>query len=167
MRIPNRIQRKLLMFWHAVFSGSFVIAYISEDVYTIHVFAGYVVLAAVVIRVLLGIFSASNTPLSLPNPMAATRIWIDKLSKNRKAQNPFFIWITAALLVVIGLSAISGAIADVLPFIEDLHESVSELTLAVIFGHLGFVFLKSIRHSQKIDLHPYLAKIHLAVGDKK
>ncbi len=145
MRISNRLQSQFLMFWHATFSGSFIVAYVSEDIYAMHMFAGYVVLIAVIFRVILGIFSRPKSPFALPNPMAASRLWLDKLSRGGKTRNPLFSWITAALLCVVGLAAATGAISDFLPFLKDFHEGVSELTLAVILGHLGFVFFKIIK----------------------
>ncbi|KAF0219682.1 MAG: hypothetical protein FD176_3443 [Rhodospirillaceae bacterium] len=48
-------------------------------------------------------------------------------------------WFAAALLAGVGLAALTGAVADVATWMEDPHEAASELTLWVIFAHVGFV----------------------------
>lgn len=145
MRLSNRFQTRFLMLWHAVFSGAFIIAYVSPDVYAMHMFAGYLILAALAVRLIAGLFARPKSPMALPNPMAATRQWIDKISNGGKARNPLLAWISVALLSTIGLAAATGWVADILPFIEDLHEGLSEFTLVIIAGHLGFVFFKTIK----------------------
>ena len=145
LRIPNRIQSRFLMLWHAIFSGGFIIAYVSEDFYAMHLFAGYLVLAAVAVRVLVGLLARPKSPLSLPNPMTATRIWLDKLRSGGKARNPLLAWIAVALLGIVGLAAATGGVADVFPALEDIHEGVAEFTPVVIFGHIGFVLIKPLK----------------------
>ncbi|MCK4940240.1 MAG: hypothetical protein KAR80_08050 [Rhodospirillaceae bacterium] len=145
LRIPNRIQSQFLLLWHATFSGGFIVAYVSEDIYAMHLFAGYLVLAAVIVRVLAGLLARPKSPLSLPNPMAATRIWLDKFRSGGKACNPLLAWIAVALLGSIGLAAATGAIADIIPALEDLHEGIAEFTPVVIFVHMGFVLIKPLK----------------------
>jgi len=145
LRIPNRIQNQFLMLWHATFSGGFIIAYLSEDSYAMHLFSGYLVLAAVVVRVLVGLLARPKSPLSLPNPMTATRIWLDKFRSGGKARNPLLAWIAMTLLGVVGLAAASGGAADVFPALKDLHEGIAEVTPVVIFGHIGFVLIKPLK----------------------
>ena len=145
LRIPNRIQSKFLMLWHAIFSGGFIIAYVSEDIYAMHLFAGYLVLAAVVIRVVAGLLARPKSPFSLPNPVTATRIWLEKLTAGSKARNPLLAWIAAALLGVVGLAAATGGMADVFPVLNDLHEAVAEFTPVVIVGHMGIVLFKPLK----------------------
>ena len=145
LRIPNRIQSKFLMLWHAIFSGGFIVAYVSEDIYAMHLFAGYLVLAAVVIRVLAGVFARPKSPLSLANPMIATRIWLEKFTAGGKARNPLLAWIAALLLGVVGLAAATGGMADMIPALNDFHEAVAEFTPVVIFGHMGIVLFKPLK----------------------
>lgn len=145
MRIPNSFQTQFLIGWHATFSGGFVVAYVSEDIYAMHLFSGYLVLVAVVVRVLAGLLARPKSPLSLPNPMAATRAWLEKFRTDGKARNPLMAWIAVALLGTIGLAAVTGGIADVFPVLEDLHEAIAEFTPVVIFGHIGFVLIKPLK----------------------
>ena len=145
LRIPNRIQSQLLVLWHATFSGGFIVAYISEDIYAMHLFAGYLVLAAVAVRVLAGLMARPKSPLSLPNPIVATHAWLHSLRSGGKARNPLLAWIAAVLLGCIGLAAATGVIADMIPALEDLHEGIAEFTPVVIFTHIGFIIIKPLK----------------------
>ena len=143
--IPNRIQSQFLKLWHATFSGGFIIAYVSQDIYAMHLFSGYLVLAAVVVRVLAGLLARPKSPLSLPNPVAATRIWLAKFIAGGKARNPLLAWIAAAMLGAVGLAAATGGMADVFPALKDLHEAVAEFTPVVIGAHIGFLAFKPLK----------------------
>ena len=145
LSIPNRIQTKFLMVWHAIFSGGFIVAYVSPDLYAVHLFSGYVVLAAVAVRVLAGVLARPKSPLSLPNPMAATRAWLATLTGGGKARNPMLAWIAAALLCVVGLAALTGGMADVFHVTKDLHEGIAEFTPVVIGAHIAFVAFKPLK----------------------
>ena len=119
----------LLKLWHAWVAGGFLVAYVTadEDTYSMHLFAGYAVLAAVIIRFLAGILAPAASPLRLPNPFVATK------------RNPLFAWLAAGLLASVGLAAVIGALADSRVWLEKPHELASEASLWVIFVHLGFV----------------------------
>lgn len=145
LHIPNAVQTRFLMVWHATFSGGFIIAYVSQDVYAMHMFAGYLVLGAVAVRLIAGIFARPKSPLSLPNPLAATRLWLEKLTTGGKARNPVYAWLAVALLASIGLAAVSGALADLIPATEDLHEGLAEFTPVVVGAHIGFVAFKPLK----------------------
>src|SRR3546814_3678244 len=60
----------LLRLWHAVFAGGFLVAYLTadEDTYAMHQFAGYVVLAALALRLAVGLLTPVGHPLRLPRP---------------------------------------------------------------------------------------------------
>jgi len=142
MRISNRFQTQFLKIWHAIFSGGFIVAYVTDDVYAMHLFSGTVVLGAVAVRVLVGLLAREKSPLALTNPMDATRLWWDRVSSGAKARNPLHAWLAAALLATIGLAAATGWLTELLPFTKDLHEGVAELTLTIITAHLAVVFFK-------------------------
>lgn len=132
-----KIQLAMLKVWHAWLAGGYLVAYLTadEDTYAIHLFAGYAVLAAIVVRLLVGAL-ISNGPLRLPRPsLRAAWEWM----ATRKGRHPLFAVFAAALLAMIGLSAMTGALADVTTWMEDPHEALSEASLWVVFGHIGFV----------------------------
>jgi cytochrome b len=137
-RKPSKLDFILLRIWHAWLAGSFLVAYVTadEDTYAMHLFAGYAVLAAILVRLLAGVAAPAGSPLRLPRP--SLKALIDWFAV-RKGRNPLFAWLAAALLAVIGAAAATGALADGLTWLEDPHEAVSELALGVIFGHIAFV----------------------------
>lgn len=141
LSISNRFQNKLLLLWHGLFSGGFIVAYLSEDAYAMHVFSGYFVLGIVAVRILAGVAAPANSPLALPDPRIA-------LGKGRNPLVPLF---AAAMLASIGLAAVSGWMVDLMPSLEDFHEGASEYTPAVIFVHVGYVLLRNYKkHLMKL-----------------
>lgn len=128
----------LLRIWHAVFAGGYLVAYLTadEDTYAMHQFAGYLVLTALAVRLAFGLLAPVGHPLRLPRPsLNDIRTWLGR----RRGRNPLFAWFAVALLAVVGVAAISGAVADYLPPVEDLHEAVAESSLWLIFAHIAFV----------------------------
>ena len=137
---PAKYASMLLRLWHAIIAGGFLVAYVTadEDTYALHLFAGYVVLAAVVARVAVGLIAPHGSLWRLPRPsIAGTRAWL----RTRRGRNPLFGWIAAALLIAIGIAAGSGAIADVVTWIEDFHEGAGETALWVVLAHIGMVIV--------------------------
>lgn len=137
-RISAKLQHSALKVWHAWVAGSFLVAYLTadEDTYAMHLFAGYAVLAAIVVRLLVGIAAPASSPWRLPRPdFKATLAWF----ATPKGRHPLFAWFAIALLASIGLGAISGVLADGATWMEDPHEAVAEASLWVIFAHIAFV----------------------------
>jgi len=119
--ITGKHRQTFLRMWHAWALGAFAIAYLTaEDAsYAMHRFAGYAVLAAIVIRVL------ATMPSLLP------------LARNRP---PLFAWTAVAVMGGAGLAAATGALADAFKGMENLHEAVAEASLWVIVGHAAVAF---------------------------
>ncbi|MEW5729546.1 MAG: DUF1924 domain-containing protein [Pseudomonadota bacterium] len=137
-RKPPRLDLAILRLWHAVMAGGFLVAYLTgdEDTYAMHVFSGYAVLAAAAIRLVLGLLAPGGSPLRLPRPsMARTLEWMG----NRRGRNPLYAWLGAAVLASVGLAAATGAVADVVVWLEDPHEALSEASLMAVFVHVGFI----------------------------
>jgi cytochrome b len=123
--IPARLQFLLLKAWHAWLAGGFLVAWLTadEDTYAMHQFAGYAVLAAIVVRIAAGLLAGSNGPLRLPRP------------SGRALRG----WLAAALLTAVGIVAFSGAIADATGWLEKPHEAIAESSLWLILGHIAYV----------------------------
>ncbi|MEQ8319271.1 MAG: cytochrome b/b6 domain-containing protein [Rhodospirillales bacterium] len=134
-----RQQQTLLLFWHAWFGGGYLVTYLTadEDTYGMHLFAGYAVLAAVIVRVLVGLIAPNSKLLKLPQPkLGGLSDWF----RSGKGRHPFFSWFAATLLIVIGAAAATGALSDsLMTWLEDPHEAISEASLWVIFAHIAFV----------------------------
>lgn len=138
MRKPSRLAFTLLHLWHAAMAGGFLVAWLTgdEDTYAMHVFAGYAVLAAVAVRLVLGLTAPAGSPLRLPRPsMAATLEWLGR----RRGRNPLHAWLGAAVLAAVGVAAATGALADGATWLEDPHEAVAEASLVAVFAHVGLV----------------------------
>lgn len=131
--IPAKVQFTLLRFWHAWLAGGFAVAWATadEDTYAMHQFSGYAVLAAIAVRLLVGLLAAKGSPWRLPRP---------RLKWTGRGRNPLLAWFAAALLGSVGLAAVMGALADGITWLEDPHEALSTLALWVIVGHVAFVF---------------------------
>lgn len=137
-RISTRLHHALLKVWHAWLAGGFLVAYVTadEDTYAMHVFAGYAVLAAIAARLLVGLIAPASSPLRLPRPdLKSTLAWFSL----RQGRHPLFAWFSLALLVSVGLGAVSGVLADGVAWLEDPHEAIAEASLWVIAGHIAFV----------------------------
>lgn len=133
-----RVQHALLKGWHAWLAGSFFVAYVTadENTYAMHQFAGYAVLVAIVARLGGGLLAPAGSPLRLPRvDLQAAWAWLS----SRKGRHPLFAWFGVALLAVVGLAALSGAVADGAAWMEHPHEAISEASLWLIFGHIAFV----------------------------
>lgn len=133
-----KIQHALLKGWHAWLAGSFLVAYVTadENTYAMHQFAGYAVLAAIVARLAGGLLAPPGSPLRLARPgLKEAPAWLT----SRRGRHPLFAWFAAALLLAVGLAALSGAVADSAAWMEHPHEAISEASLWVILGHIAFV----------------------------
>ena len=152
-RKPKTIEFTILYGWHAIISGAFIVAYLSgdEDTYAMHQFAGYLVLAAVGIRLGAALLAPQGSPLRFRRPtLAPLNAWLAALVAGNGGRGggcaylprrPLFAVMAAALLISIGATAASGAAADFLPFMEHLHEALGELALWIVLGHVAIVLL--------------------------
>lgn len=132
--ISPRTEFALLRLWHAALAGGFAVAYITadEDTYRMHLFAGYWVLTALVLRLGLALIGSGSGPLRLPRPsLSALR---DRLA-GRPGRNPVFGWMGAALLFALAGGVLSGIVADALPAAEDIHEGLAEAGLWLVIAH--------------------------------
>lgn len=57
----------------------------------------------------------------------------------RRERSPLYAWMAAILLIATALAAVSGAITDFVPKLDDLHEALGEIALYVALGHIAIV----------------------------
>lgn len=121
----RKLAMPLLRMWHAALFGGFAVAYVTadEDTYAMHLFAGYLVLALVVARVLAGMVADPAGVLNLRRP----------------GRRKVLTVMAVALLAAIGVSGATGVLADFVPAAEDLHEGVSETSLWAVFAHVAVI----------------------------
>jgi cytochrome b len=146
-RTPAR-EFAFLLFFHATISGAFLVAYLTgdEDTYGLHVVAGYAVLVALALRLLAAIGARDGSVLRLPRPSrAAIGDWVRRLlrgeARARKQRSPLFALMAAMLLIGTALAAASGAAADFIVRLEDLHEALGEIALWLVLGHVAVVVM--------------------------
>ncbi|SDH20873.1 cytochrome b/b6 domain-containing protein [Roseospirillum parvum] len=138
---PARRAQAGMRLWHATIAGGFLVAWLSgdsDDFYMVHQVAGYTVLIAVVLRLLVGLL-ARRAPWRLPRPdPAAARRWLAE----KKGRNPLFAWLAVSLLLSVAASAGLGMAAHWLPAVEDPHALASDVALWVVVAHgLAIPFL--------------------------
>ncbi|MBI3444936.1 MAG: DUF1924 domain-containing protein [Magnetospirillum sp.] len=130
--LPARWEFILLRLWHAALAGGFLVAYVTgdEDTYRMHVFAGYWVVAALVLRLGLALLGSGTGPLALPRPRLT---WI------RPGRNPAFAWMAVILIVGMALAGLSGIGADSVNALEDLHEGLAQASLWLVLAHAAII----------------------------
>jgi hypothetical protein len=69
--------------------------------------------------------------------------WVRRLlrgeARARKQRSPLFALMAAILLIGTALAAASGAAADFIVRLEDLHEALGEIALWLVLGHVAIV----------------------------
>lgn len=146
-RKPSRFQIAFLLGFHAVISGAFLVSYLtgdSDDAYFMHVLAGYVVLAALALRLAVGILAGPGNMLRLPRPdWPSIGRYVRRIAAlDRTAfldRSPLHGLMAIMLLVGVGIAAASGAVADFLVWVEDLHEALGEAALYIVIGHIALI----------------------------
>ncbi len=158
-RKPRAAEMAFLLLFHATLSGAFLVAYLTgdEDTYRMHVFSGYAALAALAARAFAGLTAAEGSPLRFPRPSAGdVRRWVARLAAGdpqaRTARSPLIPWMAAALLIGVGATALSGAVADVVTQVEDLHEALGEAAPWIVLGHVALVLaLNHLKQPRPLD----------------
>jgi len=146
-RKPTAAEMTVLLLFHATLSGAFLVAYLTgdEDTYGMHVFSGCAVLAALALRAATGVLARTGSPLRFPRPaVQPLRDWLARLLTGdagaRAERSPLVAWMAAALLAGVALAAGTGAVADFVGPVEDLHEALGEAALYVVLAHVAVVF---------------------------
>lgn len=157
-RKPTAAEMGFLLFFHATISGAFFAAYLTgdEDTYGIHVFSGYAVLGAVALRLIIGLVASSAGPLRLPRPnLRATGDYMRRLvfgdARARTERSPLYAWMAVAMLIAAGLAAATGAVADFVVRLEDVHEFLGEFALWIALAHIAIVL---VLHALKRSARP-------------
>ena len=143
-RKPTRFEIGFLLLFHAVLSGGFIVAWLTgdEDTYGMHLFAGYVALAALAARLAVIPLAAQGSILGLPRPAASPAVaWLRRViggdRQAMKARSPLVAWMAAVMLAFTLGTALSGWVADRLTAVEGLHEALAEATPAFVLAHIA------------------------------
>lgn len=159
-RKPSAMEFTLLYGWHALLSGAFIVAYLSsdEDTYAMHQFAGYTVLTALALRLIAGLIVREGSPLRLPRPtLAPLQKWLRGALRGGSQplpRRPLLALAAVVLLVFVGAAAGSGAVADVVPSVEHLHEAIGELAPWIVLAHVAMVLALYRRRTRSAPSEP-------------
>lgn len=174
-------EKKLIKVWdplvrifHWTLVVAFTIAYVTEDEFlNLHVYAGYLVLALLAVRLVWGIVGSRHARFSdfVRSPAAALaylKAMFAMRAKRYLGHNPAGGLMIVALLVSLLITSVSGlATYGVEGFgplagwfsqygiwndewMEELHEFFANFTLLLVAGHLAGVFLGSLLHHENL-----------------
>lgn len=170
-----RVWDPLVRLFHWGLAGSFAIAFLTEDdLLALHVWAGYLILGLIFIRVLWGFVGTRHArwsdfvkqPTEIFTYLKAT---IRSRAARYLGHNPAGGAMVVALmlsvtltglsgLAVYGAQELSGPMAPLLSglsegwahALEDIHEVVANLTLLLVLLHLAGVALASLQHRENL-----------------
>ena len=170
-----RVWDPLVRVFHWGLAGSFAIAFLTEDdLLALHVWAGYLILGLIFIRVLWGFVGTRHArwsdfvkqPTEIFTYLKAT---IRSRAARYLGHNPAGGAMVVALmlsvtltglsgLAVYGAQELSGPMAPLLSglsegwahALEDVHEVVANLTLLLVLLHLAGVALASLQHRENL-----------------
>ena len=170
-----RVWDPLVRMFHWGLAGSFAIAFLTEDdLLALHVWAGYLILGLIFIRVLWGFVGTRHArwsdfvkqPTEIFTYLKAT---IRSRAARYLGHNPAGGAMVVALmlsvtltglsgLAVYGAQELSGPMAPLLSglsegwahALEDIHEVVANLTLLLVLLHLAGVALASLQHRENL-----------------
>ncbi len=160
----------------------YTVAYISEDVELIHVYAGYVVLGLIAFRVVWGLIGTkyarfSNFIFGKPETINYVKSLFTRNPKRFLGHNPAGGWMILAMLISLllvswtglemyadaGKGPLAGTSVEIFDKAyangdeeshesawEEIHESMANLTLLLVFVHIAGVIVSSIVHRENL-----------------
>lgn len=150
---------------------AFVVAYLVEDPHVVHVWAGYVIAAMLIARVIWGLVGSKHARFSdfLYAPSTAFAYVRDLLRMHGKrylGHSPAGGYMIVALIVMLALTGIAGLIIyggeenagplagmvtkQTAEQFEEVHEVLANITLALILVHISAVLFASFAHRENL-----------------
>ena len=151
---------------------AFTVAYLTEeDLLTVHVWAGYLVGALIVARVVWGFVGSSHARFSdfLYSPGAALRYVRDLMllrAERHLGHSPGGGYMVVLLLLFLAATVVTGLIVyggeqqagplagmfteDTGEAMEEVHEVLANVTLALVIAHVAAVLLASFAHRENL-----------------
>jgi len=158
--------------FHWTVVAAFTVAYLTEeDLLTVHVWAGYVVGALVVARIIWGFVGSPHARFSdfVYAPATALRYVFELLrfrGPRYLGHSPGGGTMVIVLLIFLAATVITGLVVyggdqqagplagmftkDFAESFEDVHEVIANITLALIFFHVSAVVLASFVHHENL-----------------
>jgi cytochrome b len=170
-----RVWDPLVRWFHWTLAGAFLIAFLAEDDFlTLHVWAGYTIGAALVIRVLWGLVGTRHARFTdfVTSPKTALQYVKDTLAFRAKrylGHNPagglmIVVMIVSLAITVTSGIAVYGAAEQAGPLaasfassgelwedvLEELHEFFANFTLFLVAIHIAGVVVESLIHKENL-----------------
>ena len=155
--------------WSVVIA--FTVAYFVEKPLIVHVWAGYVIGILIVARLIWGFFGPSHARFSdfTYSPVASLRYVRDLIrfhAKRYLGHSPGGAAMVFALLAFLAATVVTGLVVyggdqqagplagmfskDTGEAVEEVHEVIANITLALVFFHLAGVALASFAHRENL-----------------
>jgi cytochrome b len=174
---PERIRvwDPLVRIFHWALVGGFATAFIVEDdLLGVHVWAGYLVLSLIAVRLVWGLIGTRHARFSdfvrKPSEVIAyVRDALQLRAPRYLGHNPAGGAMVIALMIAVTLTGLSGLavygaqelsgplapMMSALPgswghFFEEVHEVMANLTLALIVAHVAGVIFSSLSHRENL-----------------
>ncbi len=150
---------------------AFVVAYLVEDPHIVHVWAGYVIAAMLIARVIWGFVGSKHARFSdfLYAPSTAfayVRELLRMHGKRYLGHSPAGGYMIVALIVMLALTGIAGLIIyggeenagplagmvtkQTAEQFEEVHDVLANVTLALILVHISAVLFASFAHRENL-----------------
>ncbi|MBF0269090.1 MAG: hypothetical protein HQL44_10915 [Alphaproteobacteria bacterium] len=149
----------LLLFWHGLFAGSYIVAFLTgDDAMGMHIASGWFVIGLGAWRLLIALLAPERSPWSLPWPNA---VLIKAFRRQLLDLDPQALQGRNLLIVASGLIVLMGAVlaslSGYLPS-DDLHEGFANLSLAFVLGHVALILISQAFKKVKAASSPAPAK---------
>lgn len=160
---------------HWLLAAAFLVAYLSaeEGSMSLHAWAGYIVGAYVVWRLIWGVVGPGHARFSdfVTSPRAVVRYFADLAggqARRYEGHNPPGAWMIVALLITLGITVGTGLVVYAGEFsagplaawlggaegmaeaLEEVHEVFANATLALVVFHVIGVLMESVLHRENL-----------------
>ncbi len=151
----------LLRLFHWSLAASFLVAWVSADAWDdLHIWAGYAAAGLIAFRLLWGLIGPRYARFRqfLREPGSVLR-FLGAMLRGREARyighNPAGAAMILGLLLVMTATALTGWMYTTEAFwgvawVEDVHEALANLLLAMVLLHIAGVILASLRHRENL-----------------
>jgi cytochrome b len=156
----RRVWDPIVRIAHGTFASGCAVAFLTEEQRALHQTVGYLVLAALTVRILWGFFGRGHARFAsfVRGPREVLAYLAAMLRGEEpyyEGHNPLGAVMIVGLLVLLAVITISGWMTTLDMFwgvgwVEDLHETSSWLLLWIVPLHVGGVLFASLRHRENL-----------------
>lgn len=159
-RAERRVWDPIVRIAHWTFALGCAAAFLTEEERVLHQAVGYVVLAALLVRILWGFVGRGHARFA--SFVRGPREVLAYLSTMLRGEEPYFeghnplgAVMIVGLLLLLAVITISGWMTTLdmfwgVAWVEDLHETSSALLLWIVPLHVGGVLFASLRHRENL-----------------